>query len=448
MQQLTARTMWLFALGQLGWAMLVGLIANWLVYVYQPDQTAIEAGQTVFIPQGLAVLGIITIVGAITALSRVFDAVTDPWIANLSDRSRNPRGRRIPFMKIAAVPLAVTTFLVFYAPVSEVSHWNSIWLLVMLLLFYLFLTLYVTPYNALIPELGKTKQDRVNISTCISLTFIIGTSVAFFAPIIWGMLEPLFGRVTAIQLTFAGMSLLALICLLIPVFTINERHFIAAKPSEGALFSSLISTFRNRNFAIFVRSDILYWVALTMFQTGLPFFVVALLGLQESMTALLFVLMTALSLLFYIPINRLAGKLGKKRLVLVAFFLFSLVYVVTGIGGWFGISGIVYGIVIAVMASVPIAILGILPQAMVADLAHIDAIDTGENREGMFFAARTFAFKLGQSLALLLFTALATIDPASGSGYRLAAFSAAILCFVGALALLAYQEKEMNQRLE
>jgi GPH family glycoside/pentoside/hexuronide:cation symporter len=46
---------------------------------------------------------------------------------------------------------------------------------------------------------------------------------------------------------------------------------------------------------------------------------------------------------------------------------------------------------------------------MVADLAHIDAMDTGENRKGMFFAARTFAFKLGQSLALLLFTALATI---------------------------------------
>ena len=77
---------------------------------------------------------------------------------------------------------------------------------------------------------------------------------------------------------------------------------------------------------------------------------------------------------------------------------------------------------------------------MVADLAHIDAMDTGENRKGMFFAARTFAFKLGQSLA--------TIDPASGTGYRLAAFSAAILCFVGALALLAYQEKEMNRRLE
>jgi hypothetical protein len=62
--------------------------------------------------------------------------------------------------------------------------------------------------------------------------------------------------------------------------------------------------------------------------------------------------MTALSLLFYIPINRLAGKLGKKRLVLLAFLLFSFVYVITGI---------VYGMVIAVFASVPIAILGILP---------------------------------------------------------------------------------------
>ena len=56
------------------------------------------------------------------------------------------------------------------------------------------------------------------------------------------------------------------------------------------------------------------------------------------------------------------------------------------------------------------ALLGIIPQAIVADVAEEDAIVTGEKREGMFFAARTFAMKLGQSIAMLVFTSLAIIS--------------------------------------
>ena len=59
------------AAGQFGWAMLSGIISNWLVYFYQPDQVAINQGQTVFIPQGLVVFGIFTIIGGITAFGRI-----------------------------------------------------------------------------------------------------------------------------------------------------------------------------------------------------------------------------------------------------------------------------------------------------------------------------------------------------------------------------------------
>ena len=53
MKKLTTGKIWQFAAGQFGWAMLSGIISNWLVYFYQPDKTAISQGQTVFIPQGL-----------------------------------------------------------------------------------------------------------------------------------------------------------------------------------------------------------------------------------------------------------------------------------------------------------------------------------------------------------------------------------------------------------
>ena len=96
--------------------------------------------------------------------------------------------------------------------------------------------------------------------------------------------------------------------------------------------------------------------------------------------------------------------------------------------------------------SVPMAILGILPQAMVADVAEYDSILTKENREGMFYAARTFAFKLGQSVALLLFTSLAKIG-SDGMGYRISALIAGILCLLGGFALMRYDEKTLFKSL-
>ena len=89
------------------------------------------------------------------------------------------------------------------------------------------------------------------------------------------------------------------------------------------------------------------------------------------------------------------------------------------------------------------AILGILPQAIVADIAQAESVTTGENREGMFFAARTFAFKLGQSLSMLIFTALATIRPDIGLGYRIAAICAFVICLIGAFVLSHYNEKKI-----
>ena len=45
MKKLTTAKIWQFAAGQFGWAMLSGIISNWLVYFYQPDETAVSQGQ-------------------------------------------------------------------------------------------------------------------------------------------------------------------------------------------------------------------------------------------------------------------------------------------------------------------------------------------------------------------------------------------------------------------
>jgi len=106
-----------------------------------------------------------------------------------------------------------------------------------------------------------------------------------------------------------------------------------------------------------------------------------------------------------------------------------------------------YGVIIAVLAALPMAILGILPQAVVADISEADKADTGENRQGMFYAARTFAFKMGQSVAMLLFTSMAAIGRSSGLGYRLTAVAAAVLCLMGGLVFLRYNETDVISKI-
>ncbi len=445
LKSITKGKMWCYAVGQLGWAMLSGLIGSWLVYFYQPDAGAVASGMKLFIPQGRCIFGTLTIIGLITALGRVFDAVTDPLVGNWSDKCRSPSGRRIPFLKYSAIPFGLVTVLVFNAPVKKISGINTAWLFVFILAYYFLITCYCTPYTSLIAELAHTQKEKLDISTCISLTFIVGTAVAYVAPVIWETLTGCgFERVAAMRLTFTGIAVIATFCLLVPVFTINEKEYSNIEPSDSPMLKSLVKTFANKDFRIFVAQDVIYWFALTMFQTGLPFFVTVLLKLPESYATPMFIGLTAISLVFYPLVNILAVKIGKKNLVLTAFAFFTAVFAFTGISGpALALDTKIQAAIIVVAASFPMAVFGILPQAMVADIAQYETSSTGENRAGMFFAARTFAFKFGQSISMLAFTSLATIGLATGNGYRIIAITASVCCAIGGLILMMFNERKI-----
>jgi GPH family glycoside/pentoside/hexuronide:cation symporter len=154
--------------------------------------------------------------------------------------------------------------------------------------------------------------------------------------------------------------------------------------------------------------------------------------------------MTLISLAFYAPVNILAKRMGKKKLVAFAFFFFCLAFLVTSVCGQFGVPELAWGALVAILAAIPMAVLGILPQAVLADIAESDAVETGENREGMFYAARTFSMTLGQSLAMILFSSIATIG-SDGFGYRITAVVATVFCLLGGLVFLRYREGRVLQ---
>lgn len=461
MKRLSKHQMRIFAVGQLGWSTLSGIISAWFVTFYLPTQVDINSGATQYIVPGLVIGGFLTVLGLITALSRIFDAITDPWIASLSDRSQNKRGRRIPFMQYAAIPLSAVTVLLFCAPVNAISSVNIVWISIFIVLFYLFMTMYCTPYNALISEFGKTQDDRMYISTAISLTFFAGTMLAYTPFVFAGMLRDSVGFAWSYRICFIVLAVISCICMLIPTFFLKEKEFVNTKPSSVNMLKSLTATFKNKSFRTFVGSDIMYWVGLTLFQTGLPFFVKVSMQLDESFTMYFLGGMTGLSACFYPFVSKLVKKFGKKKLVITGFLGLALAYVIAGLIGIVGttmIPGVVYGVLICVIAAFPMALLGIIPQSIVADVAEADGYETGENREGMFFAARTFAMKFGQSLAMLVFTSLAIIGTtqnessnditASVTGMILVGFVAVAFCTLGAIILGFYNEKKVMSTIE
>lgn len=442
-KQITNKLLWIFAIGQFGWSLLSGVVSNWMVYYYTGDPTAQNPNTGIFasyITQNPIIFRL-TLFGLVLAVGRIFDAVTDPLIAGWSDRSRYKGGRRIPFMKAIAVPFALVTVGLFVLPQSGNVILNDVVLFVLLLVFYLFMTIFCTPYNALIAELGDTQKHRINVSTYISFTFIAGQSLSFMLPNLAAMLGKE-GDPGPIRMAVGIMAAIACAAMLIPSFYIKERDYIDSKPSETKAFSSLLKTFKNGQFRRFVYSDVIYFFALTLFQTGLAFYETQLMEIEDTWTFVLTATMTLISVLLYPFVNKLAPKLGKKKLIITGFFSYAVVFLITSICG----KGLYWGFIVAVCAAVPMAILGILPQACVADVSELSRLETGEDRSGMFFAARTFAFKMGQALAMVVFTSM-TVSKTPMS-YRLTAITATVTCLVGACLFFLYDEKKILSGIE
>jgi GPH family glycoside/pentoside/hexuronide:cation symporter len=428
-EKLPLRKQFAYAAGMMGWSIMTNIVIVMLPYFYLPPS---NASLIPLVPQ-LLILGVLNIMSLIAASGRLVDALYDPFIASRSDKSRNPRGRRIPFMKWAILPAALFCCLSFQPLVRGVSLHNAYWLTATLILFFVSATTYIIPYNALLPEMADTAAEKVRLSSFQQVGFVVGIIVAALTNNFADLLQSVFhisSRNTAVQITIAALCLLAGLVMLIPVLGIDERRYSDSKPSHLALWPAIRKTFSNRNFSYYLVSDFSYYMALSIISSGLLFFVKVLLGLPESEGGLLMGVMVLTSLLFYPLINYLAAHWGKKPLVLLSFAILSLIFVAIWFLGKFPASPHVQIYALVIAASFPLASLGILPNAILAEIAQTDAQETGENREGMFFAVKYFFVKMGQTLGIALFAFLTIYgkDPGADRGLRLNGLCGFVLC--------------------
>lgn len=426
------RVLVLYALGQLGWSLASYGVGNLLIYFYMPPETG-QAVFPTFIHQG-AVVGVFTLIGLLSAAGRFFDALIDPLVANWSDRSGAREGRRRRFMLLGAVPFALSAFLVFYPLSAAESAGNFMWLALCLGLYYFFFTVYVIPYTALIAELGHTEKDRMLISTLLSVTWALGFVLGNSAYALQSFFEqqgetPL----QAFQQALLLLNGVALVFLLLPALLLNEKRYARQLPSDQGLRQALSAVFKNANFRTFLLSDLLYWLALSFIQLGIGFYTTLLLELDKSYAFLFSLVSFAASFLLYLPVNILARKMGKKRLILAAFLAFAVIYAAVA-----GIrlipaprEALLYGLGIA--AAFPLAVFGILPNAIIGDVVEQEERASGRQLAGMFYGVRAFVMKVGISLANLIFPSLLLLGKSvqNPAGVQLTAAAAIVFCVGG-----------------
>lgn len=436
----------MYALGQMGWSLAAYGIANLLIYYYMPPQT--ENNTSVFpayIYQG-AVFGFGTIIGLLAFSGRLFDAITDPLIANWSDRATYRFGKRRLLMLLGFIPFALFSFLIFIPLTPFTSSANVVWLFITVMFLYLFMTIYVVPYSALISELGHSPGERLTISSLISVTFALGYGIGTQVFTFQHLLEKhfLFSHVEAFRWVIAGYAVLAAILMAIPVIFVNEAKYCVSKPTNESPYAAIRSLLNNRNFKFFAVSDLMYWLALTFIQMGIAYYVSVLLQLDVQYSSMVLTGMLGLSFVFYVPVNILARKWGKKHLMVLSFAWFTILYFMLAFLGKYPFHSVTQIVLLGIFGSIPIAIFSILPNAVVADMVEADAIETGGQKAAIFFAARSFMMKMGISLANLIFPSLLLMGNSieNPTGIRTTAIVAAFFCMLGALFFYRYDEDE------
>ncbi len=446
--KLTNRQILIYSSGMAGWSILINVVSVMLIYIYLPP---LNAGLNTLIP-AIVYLGIFSVLALIAAGGRLFDAVTDPLIAWMSDRSGHRRGRRVPFMRVGWFPAVLFCFLVFVPPGLAESRINIYWLLVTLTLFYLFLTIYFIPYNALMPELAPSERDKVRLSTWLSLAYVTGMIIAAQAPLLASWMEDLLHlehRIRSFQIAIGILALVAGILMHFPVIGIDEKACCPGEPARIPFKRSLRQTLSNYNFRLFLFADFSYFLAISIIASGMLYYLKVLLGLKEAMGSSVFGVMIIVSLLFYPLVLHISKVIQKKYLISFALVLLGIIFLFIFFLGNLPLPPKVQIYLFALLASLPVAILGIIPYAIIAEIAQLDGLKTGLRKEGMYFAVRNFFYKLGMTAGIMIFTIL-TIwgkDPGDDLGIRLNGFVGFLFCVLAGLTFLLFKEKAIQAEI-
>ncbi|TVP61581.1 MAG: MFS transporter [Leptolyngbya sp. LCM1.Bin17] len=341
--------------------------------------------------------------GSVLAIGRIWDAINDPFIGYMSDRTRTRWGRRYPWMVLGALPFGLSFFLMWVVPAWDSEMARFAYYVVISLLFQVFYTVINLPYATLTAELTKDYDERTELTAFRLASSLFGAiSALALGLVITQIIDDLQQQYWILG---AVVSILAVIPLLLCVvgtypYAVQRGALQPATTDDQTdlnLFQQIKIVFSNRAFLFVVGLYLFAWLALQMTASIIPFYATFWMGLDSYFLAALLVQGTAIFMMYFV--NRLSRRLGKQEI----FYIGIGTWVIAQIALFFIQPGQVAALyLLCVVVSFGVATAYVVPWAMLPDVIELDELQTGQRREGVFYAFMTLLQKVGLGLGLFL----------------------------------------------
>lgn len=354
------------------------------------------------IPAGLA--------GSILMIGKIWDAINDPIVGLLSDKTKSRRwGRRLPWMFYGAIPFGLFFFLQWIVPPFSSQPGNNVWPLFWYyvgigILSQALFTVVNLPYTAMTPELSQDYDERTSLNS-FRFTFSIGASILslIFAKIVFSLISDPQQK----YLVLAGIcTVLAVLSLYWCVFGIRDRilafetqHNQIKQTPEIPFFQQIKIAFSNRPFLFVISIYLFSWLGVQITATVLPYFVIYCMKLKESQVPTVLIAVQGTALLMLSLWSYLSKKLGKK----IVYFLGMSIWII-GASGIFFLQPdqIILMYILAFMAGCGVSTAYLIPWSMIPDVIELDELQTGQRREGIFYGFMVLLQKFGLAFGLFI----------------------------------------------
>ena len=344
--------------------------------------------------------------GAALALAIAWDAVSDPIMGGLSDRTRSRWGKRRPYIVPGALALAVGFVFLFNPPTLESNLFKFLFLLVTYVFVNTAMTVVAVPHLALGGEISFDRDERTEVFGYRRVVSIFGSVLGLTLPAI--VLGAMGGEATPEreqQSRDIASFLLAVPIVLSAIVTFwatrgldRSDDSIRERISLVELLRGQLQALRNPMFVPLLLAFVVAAVGRAInASTGLYYYEYRL-GLSEETTVgsvlLPFFVFFLVSIVMWVRLSRRYGKRGPA---------------LVGVGGLGLLTIIVYPLFPPESLIGPIAMAvggGVLAGAivlldsMVADVVDHDELKTGRQREGLYFGVWKMGTKLSRAIGL------------------------------------------------
>lgn len=357
-----------------------------------------------------------SLIGLVLSISVVWDAVSDPVMGYLSDKTVSRYGRRHPYIIIGAVLAAATNIMLWRIDADQSMWMKFILVLLAVILLKTFLTIFITPYSALGAELSTDYDERSYIQAIktaffLSAIFFVsaGFMFFFFRPTLaypTGQLNPMAYRniatISSVIMLLAGIVTYVSTKSFIPFLPTSKK---SVKLTAGDFVRKMKFSLTHKDYrAVFfgylftnLASAIIYTIGLHTFTYTFHmdnYKIGVVLGTQFAVSIITQPIWAKIS--ERIDKNN-AVKLGLKISVVGCLILFGLTFFREAVQVHYQYL-LIYSVVIGAGTSVLFSI----PFSMIADTVDLQELETGERNEGMYYGMLTFGYKISQSLAIII----------------------------------------------